>query len=145
MGRGPVEPRFGSAAGAAEGLRLLEDHDSIAGVVTDLHMPEIDGWRFCRLLRSPEYRALNDIPLLVLSPTFPLDDGVDMIVSAERAKNESGARGHAFEAELALYIVHGILHVSGFDDHTVGDRATMRDAERDVLERLGLRVPSVDS
>ena len=63
------------AAGAAEGLRLLEEHDSIEGVVTDLHMPEIDGWRFCRLLRSPEYRSLNDIPLLVLSPTFPAADG----------------------------------------------------------------------
>ena len=63
------------AAGAAEALRLLEDKDSIAGVITDLHMPEIDGWRFCRLLRSPEYRALNDVPLLVLSPTFCVADG----------------------------------------------------------------------
>ena len=77
--------------------------------------------------------------------SFPMDEGVDMVVSVERAERESATLGHAFEAELALYIVHGILHVSGFDDHTVGDRATMRDAERDVLESLGLRVPSVDS
>ena len=28
-------------------------------IVTDLHMPGIDGWQFCQLLRSPEYRALQ--------------------------------------------------------------------------------------
>jgi PAS domain S-box-containing protein len=39
-------------------------------IVTDLHMPDIDGWRFCRLLRSPEYAAFNSIPILVVSATF---------------------------------------------------------------------------
>ena len=39
-------------------------------IVTDLYMPEIDGWRFCRLLRSPEYKAYNQIPILVVSATF---------------------------------------------------------------------------
>ena len=39
-------------------------------VVTDLHMPGIDGWRFCRLLRSPEYADFNAVPILVVSATF---------------------------------------------------------------------------
>ncbi len=39
-------------------------------IVTDLYMPGIDGWRFCRLLRSPEYAAFNNIPVLVVSATF---------------------------------------------------------------------------
>jgi PAS domain S-box-containing protein len=39
-------------------------------IVTDLYMPGIDGWRFCRLLRSPEYAAFNEIPILVVSATF---------------------------------------------------------------------------
>ncbi|MBI3948890.1 MAG: hypothetical protein HY314_00305 [Acidobacteria bacterium] len=30
----------------------------------------MDGWRFCRLLRSPEYAACNNIPVLVVSATF---------------------------------------------------------------------------
>jgi DNA-binding response OmpR family regulator len=62
------------AASAAEGLRLLEDRDFIAGVVTDLHLPEIDGWRFCRLLRSPTYRRFNDLPILVVSAVFGEND-----------------------------------------------------------------------
>ena len=76
--------------------------------------------------------------------SFPMDGGVDMVVSVERAERESAARGHAFEAELALYITHGILHVCGFDDTTEDARARMRDAERQVLDALGLRVTSVD-
>jgi len=39
-------------------------------IVTDLYMPGIDGWRFCRLLRSPENAAFNQIPILIISATF---------------------------------------------------------------------------
>ena len=43
-------------------------------IVTDLYMPGIDGFRFCRLLRSPEYAACNQIPILVVSATFAGDE-----------------------------------------------------------------------
>ncbi|MGH7788421.1 MAG: ATP-binding protein [Candidatus Binatia bacterium] len=43
-------------------------------IVTDLHMPGIDGWQFCQLLRSPEYAAFNAIPILVVSATFSGSD-----------------------------------------------------------------------
>jgi len=42
--------------------------------VTDLYMPGIDGWRFCHLLRSPEYRQFNQTPILVVSATFSGDE-----------------------------------------------------------------------
>jgi len=42
-------------------------------IVTDLYMPGIDGWKFCRLLRSPEYAAFNRTPILVVSLTFAGD------------------------------------------------------------------------
>jgi len=67
------------ASSAAEALRLLEDHDFVAGVVTDLHLPEIDGWRFCRLLRSPAYRRFNDIPILVVSAAFGANDASQLL------------------------------------------------------------------
>jgi CheY-like chemotaxis protein len=72
------------ATGAAEALRLLEQHPAVQGVVTDLHMPEIDGWRLCRLLRSPAYVEFNRLPILVLSATFSGED-------AERITKELGA------------------------------------------------------
>jgi PAS domain S-box-containing protein len=56
--------------GAEEALAILQQQPAVDAIVTDLHMPHIDGWRFCRLLRSPEYAAYNRIPILVVSATF---------------------------------------------------------------------------
>ncbi len=53
-----------------EALPFLNTRDKLDVIVTDLHMPEIDGWRFCRLLRSPDYPELNKVPILVTSATF---------------------------------------------------------------------------
>ncbi len=55
---------------AEEALKMLARQQDFNAIVTDLHMPGIDGWRFCRLLRSPEYSAFNSIPILVISATF---------------------------------------------------------------------------
>jgi len=43
-------------------------------IITDIYMPGIDGWRFCRLLRSAEFAAFNQVPILVVSATFSGDD-----------------------------------------------------------------------
>jgi len=43
----------------------------------------------------------------------------------------------SFERELVLYVVHGALHLCGFDDHDPDERAAMRAAERSVMGRLG--------
>ena len=76
-----LEPRAFTAAEAA-----LADMSACAGtaeggpgalpalVVTDLYMPGIDGGRFCRLLRSPEYAAFNRVPILAVSATFAGDE-----------------------------------------------------------------------
>ena len=63
---------------AEEALRLLHSGAAVDVIVTDLHMPDIDGWRLCHLLRSPEYAAFNHIPILVLSATFAEADATRM-------------------------------------------------------------------
>lgn len=57
-----------------EALRALEAKGPPSLVVLDLHMPGIDGWRFCRLLRSPEYKDFNTVPILIVSHTFAGSD-----------------------------------------------------------------------
>jgi len=77
--------------------------------------------------------------------TFALDDNsVDLAISVERAHQQARQRGHTFCAELALYIVHGLLHACGHDDIQASDRASMRAAEKDVLVQLGFEIRSVD-
>ena len=63
---------------AAEALRLLLKGAAVDVIVTDLHMPHIDGWRLCHLLRSPEYAAFKHVPILVLSATFAGADATRM-------------------------------------------------------------------
>lgn len=76
--------------------------------------------------------------------SFPMDDGVDVVVSVERARREAKARGHTIKAELALYLVHGLLHACGYDDGDDAHRARMRRAEQDVLQLLDLRVAPLE-
>lgn len=63
--------------------------------------------------------------------------GGEVYVSVDCARRVSEQRGGAFDRELALYVVHGCLHLCGFDDHEESDRARMREAERHVLHGLG--------
>src|ERR1039457_7284174 len=59
--------RFESATAALEAMSRAVPP---ALIVTELYMPGLDGWRFCRLLRSSEYASFNRIPILVVSATF---------------------------------------------------------------------------
>ncbi|MFA6286590.1 MAG: response regulator [Opitutaceae bacterium] len=43
-------------------------------IITDLYMPEVDGWMFCRMLRSSSYPRLNRTPVIVVSATFAGED-----------------------------------------------------------------------
>ena len=61
----------------------------------------------------------------------------ELYVSVERARAVARERGLAPDRELALYVVHGCLHVCGFDDRRPSDRTRMRAAERAVLSQLG--------
>ena len=71
-------------SGAEDAIERLDRADPPDLIVTDLHMPGIDGWRFCRLLRSPEYAEFNGTPILVVSATFAGED-------AGRITAETGA------------------------------------------------------
>ena len=53
-----------------QALSAMEGQDLPDAIVTDICMPGIDGWRFCRLLRSPQYQRYNRVPVLILSANF---------------------------------------------------------------------------
>jgi probable rRNA maturation factor len=77
--------------------------------------------------------------------SFAMDGAAEVVVNNEMARRVARAHGHSSRAELALYIVHGILHVAGYDDVRVRARRRMRAAEREVLRRLRLVVRAVDA
>ena len=61
----------------------------------------------------------------------------ELIVNGEMAVREANLRGHSSEAELALYITHGLLHYLGFDDSTESQARKMHDMEDEILQQLG--------
>ncbi len=77
----------------------------------------------------------------VMSFALEEDEG-EVIVSVETAERESKRLGSAMEDELALYFVHGVLHLLGYDDGNEEDRKEMIAAEKRVLARLGIRPAS---
>ena len=72
--------------------------------------------------------------------TFPGDEihghAGEICVSVDRADHEAQHRGHTLARELTLYIVHGWLHLAGWDDHSPADRRRMRRAEARLLDKL---------
>ncbi|MEO6596528.1 MAG: rRNA maturation RNase YbeY [Planctomycetota bacterium] len=100
------------------------------------------------LTDDAEIARLHESYLGDASPTdvisFALDGEAELVVSVETAKRTARRCGHTVRAEVALYVVHGILHTTGFNDMRARDRARMRRAEREVMKSLGLRVRAVD-
>ena len=101
-----------------------------------------------RITGDRELRRLNrqflneDHPTDVLS--FPLSErGVsrlagELVIGAEVAQTQAAVHGHELEAELALYVIHGLLHLCGYDDRNDAGAAEMRQREKHYLQQLGL-------
>jgi probable rRNA maturation factor len=76
--------------------------------------------------------------------TFPLSDETDpvvvgdIVVSTETARRVAGEFGWQARHELAYYVVHGLLHLAGYDDRAPADRRAMRARERLAMRAAGL-------
>jgi len=118
-------------------------------VHTVLDAEEIVEWEISLVfVDNPTIHRLNilyldhDEPTDVLS--FPLSEPGskklvgELIIGAEVAQTEAAARGHDLHAELALYVIHGLLHLCGYDDKSTSATKRIRRRERHYLKTLGL-------
>jgi probable rRNA maturation factor len=64
----------------------------------------------------------------------------DVIISYTRAAAQAEAAGHAPESEIQLLVVHGVLHLLGYDHSSDAEKAAMWAAQKEVLGRLGSRL-----
>ena len=95
-----------------------------------------------RTIHDLNRRYLNhDWPTDVLS--FVLDRTEDeltgeIIASADTAFNQAPEYGWRPAEELLLYVIHGALHLVGYDDQSTDEARSMRLAETRYLARLGI-------
>lgn len=101
------------------------------------------------LLRDAAVAELNarfrrvDRPTDVLA--FPVEDSAwpeeeppllgEVVISTDRAVAQAHERGISPERELGRLVVHGMLHLLGYDDGTARDRARMRRREDRYLRK----------
>lgn len=72
--------------------------------------------------------------------TFPLSDPGESIssefcISLDRIAENCLNFGRSFESELLRVIIHGVLHLIGFDDQTDAERNLMRAKEEECLKK----------
>lgn len=65
----------------------------------------------------------------------------DIVVARETVAREADAEGKTFDAHLTHLIVHGFLHLVGFDHETDEEAEEMEALETRVLARLGIPDP----
>ena len=72
-------------------------------------------------------------------------DGLDgeIIISIDAALKQSKMYDAPLEKEITLYIIHGILHLQGYDDHRLTDVRRMRKKEEELLNLVGKRIERI--
>ena len=66
----------------------------------------------------------------------------DVAISVPRALEQGDRHGHGAAREVGYLLVHGVLHLLGFDHEADADQVTMRVAEEDALSRVRLMRPA---
>ena len=66
-----------------------------------------------------------------------LDVDGEVIICADVAQRQAVVRGHETRLELLLYAVHGLLHLSGYDDLSEADALRMHAREDELLTKAG--------
>ena len=66
----------------------------------------------------------------------------ELVLSADTAQRHAAEHGHEVAEELALYVVHGLLHLNGFDDREPRARARMHRVQNRIWRGLRERFPT---
>jgi probable rRNA maturation factor len=122
---------------------------------------EGDAQLVIRVVDEAESRALNhayrgkDRPTNVLSFPFQAPQGVpaeevgdylgDLVICAPVVEREADEQGKPLAAHWAHMVVHGVLHLRGYDHQDDAQARAMEDRERGILDGLGISDPYAES
>ena len=107
------------------------------------------------LVDNEQIREINSKYLGRSEPTdviaFPFEEAPltkddcagEIIISTQIAASEAQSRRIDVEAEMILYVVHGALHLAGYDDATPEQAEAMHQREKEILAELGYDVQSL--
>ncbi|MGE5633216.1 MAG: rRNA maturation RNase YbeY [Caulobacteraceae bacterium] len=62
----------------------------------------------------------------------------DIVISMEKVKEQAEEYGHSFERELAFLLVHGMLHLLGYDHEDEAQEKAMFERQENILKEMKL-------
>ena len=58
----------------------------------------------------------------------------EILISADTALRQGGDHGQSLDSELALYLIHGLMHLGGWDDHEPAEAAEMAKIQEGIWQ-----------
>ena len=68
--------------------------------------------------------------------TFPYGQEGEILISVETAQRQAEEFDSPLEREITLYLVHGLLHLAGYEDATPSSRDEMNALQEELLAEL---------
>ncbi len=119
----------------AEDILTGEEVDSLA----ELSIVFVDPAEIRQL--NLDYRGINSSTDVLAFPQSPdSSEGPhllgDVVISPQIAEEQANKYRHSSEKEIVILLIHGILHLLGFDHDTAEERSAMEKREKEILTRL---------
>ncbi|EJF81274.1 rRNA maturation RNase YbeY [Bartonella doshiae] len=127
-------------------LTTTMHHVSLGNVVSEVSLLFTDDQHMAQI--NAQWRNKNK-PTNVLSfPAFPIKAGDppgpmlgDIIIARETVALEAKQEGKLFQDHLTHMIVHGALHLLGYNHETDDEAYQMEELEREILQKLSIKDP----
>ncbi|KRM96699.1 rRNA maturation RNase YbeY [Loigolactobacillus rennini] len=83
----------------------------------------------------------DDQDKIILPPDLHIPRNIgDLMISIDKAQSQAADYGHSFERELGFLVVHGFLHLNGYDHmRSPADEKEMFALQRQILDAYGLK------
>ncbi|UTO28599.1 rRNA maturation RNase YbeY [Bartonella harrusi] len=131
-------------------LTTTMHHLSLENVVSEVSLLFTDDKHMAQI--NAKWRNKNK-PTNVLSfPAFPLEIGQkpgpilgDIVIAQETVALEAKKERKSFQDHLTHMIVHGVLHLLGYNHETDEETHQMEKLEREILQKLSINNPYIDT
>lgn len=136
-------------------LESLQDFKEIFGVDGEINIFLIDDDEMRRI--NYEHRGIDKTTDVLSFPLIHMDVSGDLLteldlnpetncallgdilISVEQCARQAKELGHSFSRELGFLVVHGVLHLMGYDHQEQEDEVKMLDKQEDILNSLGIK------
>lgn len=131
---------------AAQKLALKEDTEMSVTMMTNPVIRKLNQQyrgvdRATDVLSFAAKESGDETPIIMdpaLAAELPENLG-DLFVSIDKVEEQAKFLGHSADRELGFLVVHGFLHLNGYDHEQAADERRMFDLQREILDEYGLQ------